>query len=83
MERVKIFDAAIVIAFLTEMDYQKGIVKLSKRYRIIIPRRVAGEIKKSPGRERLKNLVKRRAIQIVEVDQSKNGQHLSEGRSRS
>ena len=63
MEQMKIFDATAVIALLNEMDYPEGMVKLSKHYKVIIPKGVAGEIKKSPGRERLYDLVKQGAVQ--------------------
>ena len=35
------------------LDYPEGLVKLSKHYKIVIPRGVADEITKSPGKERL------------------------------
>ncbi len=61
---MKIFDATAVIAFLNDMNYSDGIMELSKHYEIIIPKGVADEIKKSPGKEMLQDLVKQKAIKI-------------------
>ena len=68
---MKIFDATTVIAFLSEMDCPEGITMLSKHYKIIIPEGVASEVRKPPGKERLKDLVKQKAVEIVKIDQSK------------
>jgi len=73
---MKIFDATAVIAFLKDMDYSEGITKLSEHYEIVIPESVVDEIKKSPGKERLRDLVKKKAVKIVKVDQSEVDQML-------
>ena len=54
---MKIFDATAVIAFLNDMDYSEGIIKLSKHYEIVIPEGVVGEIKRSPRKEMLQDLI--------------------------
>ena len=55
---MKIFDATAAIAFLNNMDYSEGIIKLSKHYEIVIPESVVGEIKRLPGKEILQDLVR-------------------------
>ena len=60
------------------MDCPEGIIKLSKHYKIVIPKGVEAEIKKSPGRERLQDLARQNAVQIVKVNQSRVGQILKE-----
>ena len=44
---MKILDATTIIAFLNEMNYPDGLVKLSKHYEIVIPEGVVNEIKKT------------------------------------
>jgi len=73
---MKIFDATAIIAFLKDMDYPEGITKLSEHYEIVIPESVVDEIKKSPGKERLRDLVKKKAVKIVKVDQPEVDQML-------
>jgi len=73
---MKIFDATAVIAFLKDMDYPEGITKLSEHYEIVVPESVVDEIKKSPGKERLRDLVRKKAVKVVKVDQSKMDQML-------
>ena len=68
---MKIMDATAVIAFLSEMKCPEGLVKLSDNHEILIPKGVADEIKKPPGREMLLNLHRRKIVKIVNVDQSK------------
>ena len=71
---MKILDATTIIAFLNEMNYPDGLVKLSKHYEIVIPEGVVNEIKKEPSKVMLQNLIKRQIVRIVKVDQS----HLSQ-----
>lgn len=75
---MKIFDATTVIAFLSDMEYPEGITALSKYHEIIIPDGVAGEVKKSPGKEMLQDLVGRKVIKIVKVDPLKVERILNE-----
>lgn len=67
---MKIFDATAVIAFLSEMQCPEGLVKLSSNHKILIPKGVADEIKKPPGKEMLLDLHKQGVVKIVIVDQS-------------
>lgn len=46
---IKIFDTAVPIAFLEEMEYPEGIARLAKDYRIIVPEGVASEVTKPPA----------------------------------
>lgn len=75
---MKIFDATTIIAFLSEMDCPEGIITLSKHHKIIIPEAVAGEIKKSPGKERLRKLAEQKVVEIVKIDQTMVEQILRE-----
>jgi predicted nucleic acid-binding protein len=75
---MKIFDATVVIAFLSEMRCPDGLEALSKHYEIIIPAEVAAEITRSPGKEMLENLAKRKVVKIVEVDQQITSQVMRE-----
>ena len=75
---MKIFDATAVIAFLNDMDYSDGIIKLSKHYEIVIPEGVVGEIKRSPGKEILQDLIRQNIVTIVKVDQPKVDRILKE-----
>lgn len=68
---MKIFDATTVIAFLSEMRCPEGLVKLSNRYKILIPQGVADEITKSPGKEMLQRLDKQGVVNIKKVDPEK------------
>ena len=68
---MKVFDATALIAFLSEMDFPDGLVELSKHYSLFVPTGVACEIKKSPGKERLKKLVDDKVITIVSVPEDK------------
>lgn len=69
---MKVLDATAVIAFLSEMDCPEGLEKLSKHHELIIPKGVASEIKKQPGRRRLDDLAKRDIIKIINVDQNES-----------
>lgn len=61
---MKVFDATTLIAFLSDMRFPEGLKTLSSHYRLVVPQGVADEIKKSPGKELLRNLVKNGAIRI-------------------
>lgn len=75
---MKILDATTVIAFLSEMKCPEGLLTLSKHCKIIIPKAVANEIKKEPGRGFLLDLKQRSAVKIMSVDQEKVSKVLNE-----
>lgn len=75
---MKIFDTTAVIAFLSEMRCPEGLVSISNNYKILIPKGVADEIKKPPGKEVLLDLIKRGVVKIAVVDQSRVSQMLNE-----
>lgn len=66
---MKILDATAVIAFLSEMQCPEGLIKLSNSCEILIPRGVADEIRKPPGKMMLRDLYDRGVVKIVIVDQ--------------
>lgn len=71
---MKILDATTIIAFLSDMKCPDGFTKLSTSHEIIIPKGVADEIKKQPGRDMLRELTIQGTVKIVTVDQSKVSQ---------
>lgn len=75
---MKIFDATAVIAFLSEMQCPEGLVKLSNSHEILIPKGVADEIKRPPGKEMLLDLYRQGVVKIVIVDQPRVSQMSKE-----
>ena len=75
---MKILDATAVIAFLSEMECPETLQELSKYYQLIIPEGVVIEIRRSPGKEMLKELIKKKNIQIVKVDHNRTIQMQKE-----
>lgn len=68
---MKIFDATSLIAFLSEMKYPDGLRNLSKHYKLIVPKGVASEIRKQPGKKLLEDLQREKVLDLVSVDQQK------------
>lgn len=67
---MKILDATAVIAFLSEMQCPDGLIKLSHSCEILIPKGVADEIRRPPGKRMLRDLHDQGVVKIVIVDQA-------------
>lgn len=75
---MKILDATAVIAFLSELDYPEGLVKIATRHEVLIPRAVSDEITRPSTRGRLEALIRGQAVTVVDCPSEKVGKVRAE-----
>lgn len=73
----KILDASAVIAFLHDMSCPECVVELSKHCELFVPKEVADEVTKQPGKQRLQDLISGNVIKVVKTSVPKMAQLIN------
>lgn len=62
---MKILDASSLIAFLWDLKWPDGIVRISARHEIVIPSGVASEVTRESAKAFLRDLIQNQVVRVV------------------